>query len=78
MRGNRIDKRISNAEFTKCVSNVSAMVKNLSLKVSAIEKYLDSNNEEKINELLQRRWRSEDHSSESTDNAGTCDVENEE
>ena len=73
-----MDKRISNAEFTKCVSNLSAMVKNLSLKVSTIEKYLDSNNEEKINELLRRRQRSEDHSSESTDNADSCDVEKEE
>ena len=53
------------------------MVGHLSLKVRVytIEKYLHSNNEKKMNDFLQRRQRSEDHLSESTDNAGAFDFE---
>ena len=41
-----------------------------------IEKYLHSNNDKKMNDFLHRKQRSEDHLSESADNAaGAFDIE---
>jgi hypothetical protein len=66
----------SNAEVTKCVSNLSTIVEHLSSKVSAIEGHQETTMKEQMKRSLQQTLTSKDHSTVSNlSGADTLNVE---